>query len=495
MGDGNGSGSLAMDAEDFRRLGHRAVDLVASYLSDIGERPVFHPMAVEERLALLEQPLPEDGLSPEAALARFERMVLPHPMGNGHPRFFGWVNAPPAPIAVVAELLAAAMNPSCAGGDHAAIYLERCTVRWLAELLGYPAEGGMGLLVSGGSTATLTCLAAARHKAVSAAGGDVRAAGLPPHARFVLYLSEEGHSCLRKSAELLGLGTSALRIVPVDAEWRLDVAPLREAIVADRAAGRVPFCVCASAGTVATGAIDQLAAIADVCARERLWFHVDGAYGAPGVLDPAVAARYAGMARADSLAIDPHKWLSVPVECGCALVRDGRLLREAFSLIPSYLQTEEGRGFGGLPWYAEYGFQQTRGFRALKVWMTLQHLGRRGLAAHVARHNALAQSLAARVDAAPDLELTAPVTLSIVCFRYVPPGWPAGDPRLDDLNKAIMQEVQAGGEAFLTNAVLRGRFTLRACVLHYGTGEADLDALIDVVRRTGRRLTAGDGTP
>jgi glutamate/tyrosine decarboxylase-like PLP-dependent enzyme len=477
-----------MDAEEFRRLGYRVVDLVTEYLARARERSVYRPMAVDDRRALLEQPLPDDGLAPEAAFGRFADTVLPHPMGNGHPRFFGWVNAPPAPIAILAETLAAAMNPSCAGGDHAAIYLERCAVRWLAELLGYPVEGGMGLLVSGGSMASLTCLAAARHRAVGALGGDVRGAGLPRGADLVLYVSQEGHSCLRKSAELLGLGAGAVRTVPVDGAWRLDLGALRESIAADRAAGRVPFCVCASAGTVNTGAIDPLDAIADVCAEERLWFHVDGAYGAPGVLDPSAAHLYAGMARADSLAIDPHKWFSVPVECGCALVRDGRLLRETFSLVPPYLQTEEGKGFGGLPWYSEYGFQQTRGFRALKVWMTLQHLGRRGATAHVARHNALARRLAAMVQAAPDLALMAPVTLSIVCFRYVPGGWSGEDARLDDLNKAVMQEVQAGGEAFLTNAVLRGRFALRACILHYATAEPDLAALIDVVRRTGARL-------
>ncbi len=493
MVDAFDASGLEIDPEEFRRLGHRVVDLVTEYLAGVRDRPVFQPMTVGERRALLEQPLPEDGLAPEAALQRFERAVLPHPMGNGHPRFFGWVNAPPAPIAVLGELLAAAMNPSCAGGDHAAIYLERCAVRWLAELLGYPAAGGMGLLVSGGSMASLTCLAAARHRTVAALGGDVRSAGLPRQAGLVLYMSEEGHSCLRKSAELLGLGADAVRAVPVDAAWQFDVAALRGAIAADRAAGRRPFCVCASAGTVNTGAIDPLAAIADVCAEEHLWFHVDGAYGAPGVLDPSVARRYDGMARADSLAIDPHKWLSVPVECGCALVRDGRLLRETFSLVPPYLQTEEGKGFGGLPWYAEYGFQQTRGFRALKLWMTLQHLGRRGAAAHVTRHNALARRLAALIAAAPDLELMAPVALSIVCFRYAPDGWPAGDVRLDDLNKAIMQEVQAGGEAFLTNAALRGRFALRACILHYATAEPDLLALLDVVRRAGTRLAAAGG--
>ncbi|HKX18832.1 MAG TPA: pyridoxal-dependent decarboxylase [bacterium] len=479
--------ALAMDPEEFRSVGHGVIDLVAEYLAGVRERPVYRRMTVDQRRVLLEQPLPEDGLAPAAVLHRFQESVLPHPMGNGHPRFFGWVNAPPAPIAILGELLAAALNPSCAGGDHAAIYLERCAVRWLAELLGYPLEGGMGLLVSGGSMASLTCLAAARHRAVTALGGDVRREGLGGRTGLVMYVSEEGHSCLRKSAELLGLGADAVRTVPVDRTWRLDVGALREAIASDRAAGRVPFCVCASAGTVNTGAIDPLDAVADLCAHERLWFHVDGAYGAPGVLDPAIAGRYAGMARADSLAIDPHKWFSVPVECGCVLVRDARLLRETFSLVPPYLQTEEGKGFGGLPWYSEYGFQQTRGFRALKTWMTLAHLGRRGAGAHVARHNALARRLGEMVEAAPDFELMAPVTLSIVCFRYVPAGRRDDDAGLDSLNKGIMQEVQAGGEAFLTNAVL-GRFALRACILHYATTEPDLAALVGVVRRTGRRL-------
>ena len=489
-GPAGAPGSLAMDIEEFRRLGHQFVDLATNFLAGLPVRPVFRPMTVAQRRAVLEHPLPENGISPDAALHRFETTILPHPMGNGHPRFFGWVNAPPAPIAVLTEMLAAAMNPSCAGGDHAAIYLERCAVRWLAELLGYPLDRGIGLLLSGGSMASLTCLAAARHRAVAALGGDVRTGGLPGDARLVLYMSEEGHSCLRKSAELLGIGSGAIRTTPVDGDGRLDVASLREATAADRAAGRAPFCVCASAGTVNTGAIDPLDAIADVCAEEQLWFHVDGAYGAPGVLDPAVAARFAGMARADSLAVDPHKWLSIPVECGCAFVRDGWLLRETFSLVPSYLQTEEGKGFGGLPWYSEYGFQQTRGFRALKLWMTLQHLGRRGLAAHVARHNALARSLAALVDQASDFERMAPVTLSIVCFRYVPRGWARDDARLDGLNTAIMHEVQAGGEAFLTNAAVRGRFALRCCILHYATTEADLEALLDVIRATGVRLAA-----
>lgn len=349
----------------------------------------------------------------------------------------------------------------------------------------------MGLLVSGGSMASLTGIAAARRRAATRDGRDLRAKGIQNWQRqLMLYMSSEAHTTLRKSAELLGIGSEAVRIIPVDDAYQMDVPALRRAISADRAAGRRPFCVVASAGTVSTGAIDPFTAIADCCAEEGLWLHVDGAIGAVAKLDPGKASRLIGMERADSLALDPHKWLSVPVECGCALVRDGALLRDAFSLVPPYVRTEEGKGFGGLPWYAEYGFQQTRGFRALKLWMTLLHAGRDGLAAMVSRHNALARHLAHLVDRAPDLEQAAPVELSIVCFRYVPNGAVLSDETLDALNKTIMETVQAGREAFLTQAVHHGRFVLRANVMHYGTTEDDIAALVEVVRRAGERLVA-----
>ena len=481
----------AMDPDAFRRLAHAAVDLIADHLGGMREGPVFAPMTPAQRAALLERPLPDAGVAPETLLALVEREIFAHPMGNGHPRFFGWVNSPPAPIGIVADFLAAALDPSCAGGDHAAIYAERAAVRWLMELVGFPVEGSMGLLVSGGSMASLTCLAVARHRAAAVDGWDIRRRGLQETgAPLVLYLSEEGHSCMRKAAEVLGLGGDAVRTVPVDGDLRMDVEALRAMVATDRADGRRPFCVAASAGTVNTGAIDPLDEVATLCQAENLWFHVDGAYGAIGAADPALTGRYTGLGRADSLALDPHKWLSVPVECGCALVRDGRLLRDTWSLVPPYLRTEEGKGFGGLPWYSEYGFQQTRGFRALKLWMTIQHLGRSGVAALVRRHVTLARRLAAAVDAAPDLERVTPVELSVVCFRYAPPRLAGDVPRLDALNKTLVERIQTDGRVFLTGTVLRGRFALRACVLHYGTTEADVDALIDIVRETGAHLAA-----
>ena len=479
----------ALDPERFRRLGHALVDLVTDYLAGLPARPVFRPMRSAERATLLQEALGEAGVSPEAIVERFSTAVLPHAMGNGHPRFFGWVNSAPAPIGVLADFLAAAMDPSCAGGDHAAIYVERAAIRWLMELIGFPTDGSMGLLTSGGSEANLLGLAASRQRAADRDGWSVRREGLqrsrPP---LVLYASEQGHSCIQKAAELMGLGAEAVRGVPVDARFRMDVPRLRASIAADRAAGLRPFCVAASAGTVGTGAIDPLDAIADVCAAEGLWLHVDGAYGALGAARADLRPRYTGLARADSVALDPHKWLGVPIECGAVLVRDGRLLRETFSLVPAYLRTEPDRGFGGLPWFSEYGVQQTRSFRALKLWMTLQHLGRAGVSELVGRHAALAERLAGLVDAAPDLERLAPVELSIVCFRYAPVRLRGADERLDALNKRVMEEIQAGGAAFLTQTTLAGRFALRACVLHYATTEADVAALVDAVTGTGARL-------
>jgi glutamate/tyrosine decarboxylase-like PLP-dependent enzyme len=482
--------SHGLDPDEFRRLGRLAVEIAAEHLARAAEGPVFRPMEPAERKRLLEQPLPARGEPADASLSFVREHVLAHPMGNGHPRFFGWVNSPPAPAGVIAEVMAAALNPSVAGGDHASVYLERCGVRWIMELIGFPAAGSMGLLASGGSMANLIGLAAARHWAAQEDGWSVREEGLQGgRPRMTLYLTHEGHSCLRKAAELLGLGGASLQPVPVDDDLRMRPEALRELVRADRAAGRRPFCVAASAGTVNTGAIDPLEAIADVCETEGLWLHVDGAYGAFGAALAEMAAAYAGMARARSIALDPHKWLSVPVECGCALVRDGALLRDAFSLVPPYLRTEEGKGFGGLPWFSEYGPQQTRGFRALKLWMTLRTAGRDGIEGMLRRNLAMARRLAERVDASPELERLAPVPLSIVCFRYVSDRLRGQEEQLDALNKRIMERIQSEGEAFVSSTQIRGRFALRACVLHYATAEADVDALTDVVRRVGRELS------
>ena len=408
------------ELEAFRRATHALVDGVADHLAALPSRPVWQPLPDALRERLLDLPLPEHGASLDDLMATALKDVLPYAMGNGHPAFFGWVNPPPSAAGVAASLAAAAMNPSVVAGDHADVHLERSVVRWLAELVGFPHAPGGGLLTSGGSAATIVCLAGARGRALSAVGHDVRRDGLAGAPQLVAYVPTEAHSCVQRALELLGLGSGALREVPLDA-GRLDAASLRTAIAADRASGAVPALLVGSAGTVNAGAIDPLDALADVAAAERLWFHVDGSYGAFGVLDPAIAHRFRGMDRADSLALDPHKWLGVPVDSGCALVRRGDDLRDAFSLIPPYLRQDTGSPVGT---FAEYGPEQTRPFRALKTWATIAARGRTGLAAQVARANRLARELAALVEREPELELAALPETSIVAFRARPAGCP-----------------------------------------------------------------------
>ncbi|MGA4988303.1 pyridoxal phosphate-dependent decarboxylase family protein [Nonomuraea bangladeshensis] len=466
---------------DLRAAGERAAALVAAHLAGVPDGPVWQPVPDGERAWLSGQELPADGRPLDDLLADVRAHVLPHPMGNGHPRFFGWVNSPPNPAGVLVEPLAAALNPSCAGGDHAGPHLERAVVRWLAELTGFPHPPGGGLLTSGASMATIVCLAAARQRAALADGWDAREEGLAGRPPFVLYVTEEGHSCLHKAAQLLGLGARNVRTVPVDAAYRMDVAALRAMVTEDLAAGRRPFCVAGSAGTVNSGAVDPLDAIADVAAEHGLWFHVDGAYGALGVLAEGAAPHYAGLDRADSLALDPHKWLGVPVGCGCALLRDPGAARAAFSLVPSYLVDDNA---GDLGWLAEYGPEQTRPFRALKTWATLSSLGRSGVVRLVEHTTGLARTLAAMVERAPDFELLAPAVTSITAFRHTP-AW-SGDP--DALNRAIPFAVQARGNAFLTGTRLGGRDALRACFLHPDTTERDLEILLDEIRVAAKGL-------
>jgi glutamate/tyrosine decarboxylase-like PLP-dependent enzyme len=460
------------DLEEFRRAGHALVDGVADHLAALPGRPVWQPLPDDLREALLSLPLP-DGPAELGSLAdTMARDVLPHAMGNGHPAYFGWVNSPPSLAGVLASMTAAAMNPSVVAGDHADVHLERTAVRWLAELVGYPHEPGAGLLTSGASAATIVCLAGARGRAAAAAGRDMRRDGLAGGPRLISYVPSEAHSCVPRAIELLGLGTGSIRPVPIS-DGRLDSDALRAAIAADRAAGGMPALLVGSAGTVNTGEIDPLEALADVAAAEGLWFHVDGAYGAFGVLDPAIAARYRGMERADSLTLDPHKWLGVPVDAGCALVRRGDDLREVFSTVPPYLRQDAGAEVGT---FAEYGLEQTRPFRALKTWATIAARGRDGIVDQVVRANSLARELAALVEREPTLELALTPETSIVAFRARPLG--CAPDRLEAVNRALPEAVQARGRAFVTGTVYEGRETMRACILHPGTTEADLATLV-----------------
>ncbi len=477
---------LAIDAPAFRELGHRVVDMITEYFAGVRERPVTRPLQPVQERHLSEQRMPEEGAAPDAIIDFIASHVLPHPMGNCHPRFFAWIVGAPSPIGVLSNALATAINSSSGGADHAAIHLETCVNRWLMELIGFPTEGSHGLLVSGGSIANLTGIAVARHWAAREAGWDVRAEGLQgTRPRLVLYASEQSHFCIGKAAEVLGLGAESVRTIAVDDAYRIDLAALRDAVRADRAAGCLPFCAVGTAGTVNCGVIDPLHEMAELCADEQLWFHIDGAYGGWGVIDPALAPAYAGMARADSIALDLHKWLDVPIDCGCVMVRDGTLQHEAFSQVPAYLRLAEADEPDTRRWPMEYGIELTRSFRALRAWATLMHLGKRGARAMIVHQNALARHLAAAIEAAPDLELLAPVTLSIVCFRYVPPGWQGDEAGLDELNRAICQAVNAEGAVFFTPTKLRGRYALRAAIVHHDTKQADVDLLLAAIVQAG----------
>jgi aromatic-L-amino-acid decarboxylase len=470
------------ELEAFRRAGHALVDGLADHLAALPSQPVWQPLPEVLRERLLGLPLPERSATLDELVATALRDVVPHPMGNGHPAFFGWVNPPPSAAGVLAELAAAAMNPSVVAGDHADVHLERTVVRWLAELVGFPHSPGGGLLTSGASAATIVCFAGARGRALAARAHDARRDGLARAPRLVAYVPAEAHSCVRRALELLGLGSGAMRDVPLDG-GRLDEGALRASIAADRADGAVPALLVGSAGTVNAGIIDPLEALAEVAAAEGLWFHVDGAYGAFGVLDPVIASRYTGMERADSLALDPHKWLGVPVDAGCALVRRPDDLRDAFSLIPPYLRQDEGSPVGS---FAEYGLEQTRPFRALKTWATIAARGRAGIAARVARANELARELATLVEREPELELAAAPETSIVAFRARPAG--CAPNALEALNRELPGAVQARGRAFVTGTVFDGRETLRACILHPDTGSGHLETLVAEVVATARTL-------
>ncbi|MEU9289760.1 pyridoxal-dependent decarboxylase [Streptomyces sp. NPDC048275] len=470
---------------DLRRAGRSVADMTADHLAAVPGGPVWRPVPEADRSWLSQQQLPPVGRPLQDLLHDVRDHVLPYPMGNGHPRFFGWVNSPPSPAGVLVAPLAAAMNPSCAGGDHAGVLLERTAVRWLAELVDFPHQPGAGLLTSGASMATVIALATARQWAARQQGRDIRETGLYGHHPLAIYLSAEGHSCLRKAAELLGLGSQYLRTVPVDDSFRMDTSALRRLITADMRAGVRPFFVAASAGTVNTGAVDPLEEVAGIAREHGLWFHIDGAYGALGILAEEAGPVYTGMELADSLALDPHKWLGVPVDCGCVLFRDPAGPRDTFSFIPPYLRDDDADELG---WFSEYGPEQTRPFRALRVWATIAHLGRDGIVQLVQRTTTLARTLAAMIEASDDFDLLAPAVTSVIAFRHRPTA--LGATTTEALNQAIPAAVQHRGRAFLTGTRLSGAAALRACILHPDTTEADLTVLLDEIRTAAKEVTA-----
>lgn len=485
---------LSMDDETFRSLGHRLVDTLAAYLDRLPREPVYRPLPAEVRQELEEMKIPADGASPEDVIEAFLRLVLPYGRGQNHPCFAAFVDPAATKLSMLAAFASAVTNTSGAGGNYAAIYVERAVIRWLMELIGFPQDGSDGVLLGGGSDANRHCLEVARHWGARLNGWDIRTEGLQGHPRLTMYMSAEGHSCLEKAAFTLGLG--APRKVQAGDDFRMDMADLRAAVTADRQAGHRPFLVAANAGSVKTGAIDPLGELAEFCHKEGLWLHVDGAYGGFGVLDSRLADSYSGLELADSVALDPHKWLAVAIGCSCALIRQGPLLQDTFKLIPSYLSLPPGQGFAGEVWYSHRSAEQTRDSgRALKTFWNIQQAGRAGLADHVRRHIDLARYLEEVIEASDDLELLAAGPLTAVCFRYVPAGLRDDDQSLDLLNQAIMADLQVGGRAFLAGTDIRGRFALRSCALHYALDEGHVQAIVEAVRDAGQRCALASAPP
>lgn len=477
-----------LDPEDWpalRKLAHQAVDEALDYLQQVRQRPVWQPTPAAVA-AQFQAPLPRSPQGAERAYHDFHEWVMPFQMGNTHPRFWGWFMGNGTAFGALGDFLAATVNPNMGGGNHVGNLVESQVVDWCKEIVGLP-QGSGGLLVSGGSMANFVALAVARS---AGAAVDVRAEGVAALPKpLCFYVSTEVHSCIQKAVELLGHGAKSLRKIPVDDRYRFNLAALAQAVSADRAAGLQPCAVIGTAGTINTGSVDDLEGLAAFCRQERLWFHVDGAIGAVVALAPHHRQLVRGMEQADSVALDLHKWLHVPFEAGCVLVRDRNAHRATFSLTPEYLAHAQRGLASGADWFSDYGLQLSRGFRALKVWLSFKEHGLDKYGRLIEQNIAQAQRLGELVCAAGELELMAPVGLNIVCFRYRGQG---GTPQeLNALNEELLIRLHEGGVVAPSYTTLNGCYCLRAAIVNHRTQTADLALLVEEVLRIGRVLQRG----
>ena len=479
----------SLDPENWstmRELGHQMVDEMLDYLQMIGEYPVWQP-APENVKAQFNSPVPYDPQPAEKIYQEFREFIMPYPIGNIHPRFWGWIFGTGTVMGAFAEFLTAVMNTNAGDIDHhSANHVEKQVLTWIKQMLDFP-ESASGLLTSGCSAANLIGLTVARN---AMAKYDLRQDGVnASESRMVLYASQEIHSSVQKAVEILGLGTSSLRLVPVDENFKMDIPALKGAISLDKNYGYEPFCVVGAAGTTNTGAVDDLNQLADICEHENLWLHLDGAFGAWAALAPNVKHHVAGMERADSLAFDLHKWMYMPYEIGCILVRHEQKHKETFFLRPDYLaRIEGGRGMtgGDLPWLTDYGYQLSRNFRALKAWMSIKEHGSHKYGRLIQQNIDQAQYLAKQVEQSSQLELLAPVPLNVVCFRYLAPDLNQGE--LDDLNQRILVELQEGGKAVVSGTRISGKFALHVAHTNHRSRREDFDLLMNEVVQLGDGL-------
>ncbi|MFN3547859.1 MAG: pyridoxal phosphate-dependent decarboxylase family protein [Mesorhizobium sp.] len=469
------------DWSDVRTLAHGMIDDSIGYLRDVRERPVWQEMPVEVK-ASFEQPLPRSPTPMDEVYRQVTANLMPYPMGNIHPRFWSWYMGSSNFTGALADFLAAVQGSNLGGGNHAAALMDNQVVNWCKEMIGLPRTAS-GTLVSGGSMANLIALTVARNVK---AGMNIREDGVGALERPLrFYASDQVHSCHRKAVEALGLGNKALRRIPSDGDLRIDLVALRAAISEDRAAGFQPACLIATAGTVNTGAIDDLDALANLAAEEALWLHVDGCIGALLAIAPANAHRVRGIARASSVALDPHKWLHAPFEVGCVLIRDAAAHRGAFAVQQEYLESTP-RGLASAEWLYEYGLQTTRGFRALKVWMALKEHGIEKFGRLIDQNIAQARYLTGLIEQEPLFELVAPTSINIVCFRYSPRGME--DPARKALNIEMMLRLQEQGIAVLSDTTVHGEHCLRVAINNHRTRREDLDMLVREMLRLGALL-------
>jgi glutamate/tyrosine decarboxylase-like PLP-dependent enzyme len=474
---------MSLDPDDwasFKAKAHAHLDILLDHVSSVGDGRVWQPVPLGIKDKLNEAP-PYRPQGLDSVLNDFNQLVLPYSTGNLHPRFFGWVHGAGTPTGILAEAAAAAMNSNCGGRNHGAILVEQAVLAWFTDLFGLGDKAG-GLLVSGTSVANLLAIAIARFDKI---GPTIRTngnTGLP----LVGYCSSEAHSCLNKAFEILGLGSDSLRKIPVDSSFRLRNDLLEIAIAEDLQSGKIPFLVAGTAGTVNSGAFDDLTGIADLCRRFDLWYHVDGAFGALTVLNPELKHLSTGLDRADSIAFDMHKWLHVPYEAGCILVRDKSKQVATFGGRPDYLLTGKALAGGDL-WPADLGIELSRSFRALKVWFTVKEHGFDVLGQSMAENCRLARSFAAKISAHPFFKLMAPVSLNIVCCRLQPPSVPPE--QWDQFNAEVVAHLQESGVAAPSTCRIDGDLCIRICIINHRTRENDMDILLDALLKLADKPT------
>jgi aromatic-L-amino-acid decarboxylase len=479
--------------EEIRRLGYRFSDMITEYYRSMRTSPVVPSKTLKQLKQILDEPLPQQGMEMESLLSECQDRIINNAVRFGHPRFLGWTLSSGTPLGAYAEGLTGALNQNVArSGAGVATATELVVLDWIKKIVGYDHHAA-GILVSGGSMANLLALTVARNVR---GDEDIRKRGLADKKPLVVYTSTEAHICIDKAVDLLGIGTDNVRRIPVDACFRLDVKRLKKEIQKDMRRNLRPFCVVATAGTVNTGAIDPLKSIADICKQYHLWFHVDAAYGGFVALSPRWKSLINGIERADSIAIDPHKWLFIPYEAGCVLARDQKRMKKTFSYPTEYLPFDTHKtAVDNDVDFADYGIELSRSFRALKIWLSLKYYGARRYARMIDQNMDLAAYWRGLIENSLDFQLMATSDLSVICFRYIPKKAPRRknqnkEAYLNMLNRSILRSIRKKKEFLLSGTMIHGQYVLRGCIMNFRTTKQDVQEIVEAVRKIGKKNDA-----